>query len=367
MLKAEKIVGVIKRIDNNLSILPHYSNGKINIDIKLKRKEVGKKMAKDHGNNREEKLRSHIREFVNSGLDDKKKKAFKKWKKDYGDCCGKKKERDREYNLYLADELPEVIEWSLKYGYINNPETKRTQDAIYARLADPTFVKVLTKEIKRDTDFENIEFLPIVLREIIAKAAEFNAKAAEGTELDVSDIVELSKEIMKKKMKKFAKAGIDENLAFDVLSIIPNKESLRFSFKFRIRQFFDCLYEHSKGHVVPFKDVMEKIVSDEDYPAFIAYALLEKKERFSSLSEAEKDLYLQITNWCFELMEGYNKEVLFNILKKYISVRKNDFANGKDGARRYSLTSLSEKDYPRIAKAVSQLISESGDNKKYLD
>lgn len=363
----DEIVKVIKRVDNNLSILPHYSNGKINIDIKIKGKEVEKEMSKNHGNNREEKLRDKIRDFVNSGLDDKKKKVFKRWKKDYGDCCGKKKEREREFNLYLADELPEVIEWSLKYGYINNPENQRVQDAIYTRLADPTFVKVITKEVKRGGEYENMEFLPIVLREIIIKAAEFNEKSEDGNQLDVSDIVELSKELMKKKLKKFAKAGIDENLAFDVLSIIPNKESLRFSFKYRINQFFNCLYEHSKGHVVPFKDVMEKIVDEEDYPAFIAYALLEKKERFSSLSEAEKDLYLQITNWCFELMEGYNKEVLFNILKKYINVRKTDFANGKDGARRYSLTSLSEKDYPRIAKAVSQLISESGDNKKYLD
>ena len=296
--------------------------------------------------------------------------TFKKYKKHNEDYYDSKKELKQSYFSYLFELLPETINFIVKYGYIKDDEVKETKDAIFAKLCDEDFVKKLTKEIKNDNKPDNIKLLPIVIKEILVTTDKTNtemlAKDPSAKIFDMTDLVELSQLIMKKKMKKMAKAEIDIKLAFDVLSVIPTEEALKSSSNYRIHILYDVLYEHAKVREIPFKKIMDIIIDPEWYPVFILFALLERKEKFGYLTDSQKQFYVAITSWCFDTLENLPKEDIENVLNKFVEARKRDEANGKDANRRYALASLSESEYPRIVKTINKMIANNDSIKKYF-
>lgn len=297
--------------------------------------------------------------------------SLKKYKKHNGDYFDSKKELKASYSMYLIDLLPDTIEFVVKYGYINKEEVQEVKTAIYQKINDPEFIKILKKELKNDNKIKNIKLLPIIIKEILMEAKRVNdAALAEDPNAkiyDMSDLVELSQMILKKKMKKMEKAGISSSVAFDVLSIIPCDDALESSQFYRIHALYDCLYEHAKGTAFSFADLMSILIDEEYYPVFITFALLERKEKFLKLTDAQKSLYLDISNWCFKTMEkDLKKEEVESIIKTYVAGRKRDESQGKDGNRRYALSSLSAEDYERINKVITKMIAEDDSIKKYL-
>jgi hypothetical protein len=320
-------------------------------------------MAKNGGdNNRKVKISEDAKEFA--------KLTLKKFKKESDGYYDSKKELKQSYQLYLIDLLPKTIEFVVKFGYIKDDTVQETKEAIYAKLVDEDFVKVLKKEIKNGNKIENIKLLPIIIKDILLQAEKSNAELLANDPnakiYDMSDLVELTQLILKKRLKKMAKAGIDENIAFDTLSIIPTDIALKSSQNYRIHMFYECLYEHSKSKVIPFNDIMKVIVDEEYYPMFIAFALLERKEKFGKLTDNQKTFYLAVSSWCFDTMEKLNKDVIRAIITSFIRGRQRDESKNNDSNRRYALGSLSETDYPRIAKTIKAMIAENDSIKKYF-
>ena len=317
----------------------------------------------ENGNNKGVRIPDDAREFA--------KITFKKYKKKYADDYDSKKEVKTGFYLYLIDLLPEAIEFVVKYGYIKQDEVKDTKDAIFAKLTDESFVKFLKKYIKDGEKIDNIKLLPIVIKEIVAAADTFNttelAKDPNASIIDVSDLIELSQVILKKKLGKFEKEGVDTALAFDVLSVIPKDDVLTSSQNYRIHMLMDTLYEHAKSKSVPFATIMDILVGEEFYPMITVFALLERKEKFGNLTDAQKVLYLDISNWVFNIMEkDLSKDQLQEVINTYIRSRRRDEAQNKDGNRRYALSTLSETDYPRISSFIKKLIANDSSLQKYL-
>ena len=152
-------------------------------------------------------------------------------------------------------------------------------------------------------------------------------------------------------------------LSFEVSS---TDDVLSSSQIYRIHSFYECLYEHCKHTDVPYAEIMNALVDETYFPTFIAFSLLERKDKFSKLDDNQKKLYLNISNWCFDTMEKLRKEDIEAIINTFIAARKKDEANNKDSARRYALSSLSETDYPKIFKVVNKMISDNDSIKKYL-
>ena len=320
-------------------------------------------MANTNNKNRKIHIPEDVKEFA--------KADFKKFKKRNSDYYDSKKELKQGYYLYLVDLFPPVIEFIVKYGYINNDDVQQVKNRALAKINDMDFIKVVKKTIKRGDDIENIKLLPIIIKEILIEAKKRNdailAENPNGKIYDMSDLTELSYLILKKKMKKFEKAGISTSLAFDVLSIIPCKEALKSSHMYRIHALYDTLYEHAKTTQIDFDKLIDLAVDEDYHLACISFALLERKEKFSKLTDSQKTLYLAITNWCFNTMEKkLKKQEVYELINVYVRARIRDDKNGRDSNRRYSLSSLSEEDYPRIATVVKRIIADDDSVKKYL-
>lgn len=302
---------------------------------------------------------------INNDAKDFANITFKKWKKD-NDWYDGKKERLKAYYGYLTDRLPDTLEWVIKFGHTN----KETKNLIYTKLVDEGYIKYLTKIVKKGDKIKNIKYLPIIIKEIIQKADQENterlAQDPNAKLYNMTDLAELSVLILKKKLKKMKKAGIETKLAFDILSIIPTDDVLSSSQIYRIHTFYECLYEHSKKEEVPYALIMDNIVDETFFPTFIAFSLLERKDKFARLDDNQKKLYLTISNWCFDTMEKLHKDEIEAIVNTFITSRKKDEGNNKDSARRYPLSSLSETDYPKIFKVITKMVSENDSIKKYL-
>lgn len=323
-----------------------------------------KEKSRDNGNN---KKGFKIPEDVKSLL----KLDFKKFKKKNKDYYDSKKELKSAYYAQELDLFPAAIQLVVRYGHI--AEVKETKEAIYARLTDPDFIKYLRKELKNGFEFDNMELLPVVINDIVIQANKQLASMKEENpeaeiELDLSDIVEISHMILKKKLKKFKKAGIDEALAFDVLSVIPTTNILKKSQYFHIRSLFTVLYEHAKTKEIDFGKVIKCLFKGEDdyVPSIITFALLERKEKIGNFNETQKKLFNDITEYAFKTMEDMKKDDILAIMKAYVSSRKRDESQNKDSNRRYYISSLPESDYPKILKVVEKMIKMDENIKKYF-
>lgn len=298
-------------------------------------------------------------------------KTWKKYWKENKDVFDSKKDGLKEFCLYLQDMMPDVVEFLIRYGHINNEEVKQVKNDCFAKIINEDFIKYLGKRIKKDEDYaKELKMFPILVREIGMAAEQENQKALaqnpQAAVYDMSDLYEISKKLMKKQMKKMMEIGISEEMAFDILSLIPSPKAMQYSPVYRIRNLFNSLYEWSKSKAVPFKDIMNIIVKEEQYTNFIVFALLEKREVLSNMSDAQKNLYTDITTWCVETMEGMNPHDITEIINAYIKARNRDESNGKDCARRYNLGVLTAEDYPHINAVITRMVAENGDIQKYL-
>lgn len=309
------------------------------------------------------KIPTDVKEFL--------KLTFKKYKKEHKDYALSKKDIKKMYYAEYVDRLPEVIAMLIKYGNVN--EVKDLKTEIYKRIIDEEFISYLKKEMKKyDLEFDNMVLMPVViwdiqeeLNKVVAKMKEENPEAE--TPGDITDVIEISKLILKKKIKKLTKAGFDEALAFDVLSVIPNTKILERGANYHLRRFFGVLYEHAKTKEVNFEKLMKELFKDDetDIAQVITYALLERKEKITTMNESQKKLFNDITEYCFRTLEDTSKSTIQSVLKAYCESRKRDEQQNKDSNRRYYISSLPESDYPRIYKIVEKL-SENEEYKKYF-
>ena len=146
-------------------------------------------------------------------------------------------------------------------------------------------------------------------------------------------------------IKKMVKAGIDEAVAFDVLSIIPDPRILVKSAHFHFRKFFQCLYEHGKNKSIDFEELVDVLFKNNENfeQSMIVFTLLERKEKIANFNQSQNTLFNKITTWTFNTLESY-----------------------KDTNRRYYISSLLEEDYPKIIKVVKKMLADDPNIKKYF-
>ena len=298
--------------------------------------------------------------------------SIKKFKKKNGDLYDGKKELRKGFYQELTDYLPETIEFLVKFGYIRKPEVLETKTGCIEKFYDDDYLKFLTKEIKKnDKDaIDNIKLLPIILNEAYAEICNENKKRLANDpnagQLNTDGLCDLIKVISKSRFKTLIKSEIDDKLAFDIIMLVPSNKAWKYSKTFRLKALMNILYEHAKTKKIPFDTIVKEVIKEEDIPLLIVCCLSEKKEKFGNLNDNQKEFYMAITSWCFNTMEKMPKEDISNIIEQFVKLRRSDESRGNDGNRRYSLSGLSEVDYPKISKVINGMIADNEGIKKYL-
>ena len=323
-------------------------------------------MSKKGNKNRGNGIPMEVRDFATMTL--------KKYKKENGDYFDSKKELKKDYFASMSYDLPAVIDWVLRNGHIQNQEVQEIKNGCYQKLAGeegPAFIKYLTKYVDDyGLEMPNIEFLPIILHEIIGDIIKYNEEHKEQPDEQIAppdDLFGLAEKILKKRLKKAKKKGFQENLAFDLLCILPSKEATQYAAFFRTRAVFDTLYNYATTiPTLNFGAIIEFLYAETDYRFVIGYALQERKEKYKNFNENQKKLFNDINEWIFNELEKLEKDDIQDILENYIKVRKRDASQGKDGNRRYYVSALPSSIYPKICKVVERIKNSDAEAEKYL-
>lgn len=322
---------------------------------------------RNNRNDRNDRIPDSVKEFAEM--------RYKDYKKENEDYFDSKKEMRRDYFMTLTFDLPDVIEFVLEKGHIQNPKIQEIKGKCYAKLGGPegpAYVKYLTKELKKyDGNIKNIKFLPIILFEIISDIMKFNAEHADQPEAQIKDpdeIYELFFVILKKRLKKAEKQGINRELAIDLLGVIPHPSIMEYSPFFRARAVFDIIYRRAeKSGDINISKLFKFLIKEEDFNVFIGYALQERKDKCKGFNNTQKKVFNDINGWVFDtLEENMSKNEIEDILINYIKVRKKDAAAGKDSNRRYFISSLPESLYPKINSVVTRIKANDPEAEKYL-
>ena len=287
-------------------------------------------------------------------------------------CYSKKDEKQYFWEDKLACLGPTIL-FLCKYGNLQDENVKEIKDLSYAQFCerDQKLVKKIIKTIKKgDYDMiENLEYLPIILREIMTEATKYKEQLIkEGDEpVPIEGMAEICELILKKKIKKLVKKGIPENLAYDMLLVVPEKDALKFNRYTRARQLFDVLYLYAGNNInIDVKLVLKSLIDNNDYPLIISYALQERKEKFKGFNDVQMKFVVETNEWIFDQLEDMDDHEIKQIIENYIRVRSKDAAQGKDGNRRYFLSSLPESDYPNITRVIKMIKNNNPDAEKYL-
>lgn len=297
------------------------------------------------------------------------KMDFKKFKKKNEDDYDGKKELKKAYYSALLDYLPETISLLVRYSHVR--EVIEIKERLYEKLADPKFIKILTEYVEDKEEIENIELLPIVIRDMINYAkqqeAEDRANGKDTVSYDMSDLMELSQLILKKKIKKMKNAEIDEDVAFDALSVIPHKSVLKDKqINYRMRILMSVLYEHAKTKEIDFGKLIQMLIPEEYANTVILFCLLERKSKFNQFNENQQKFFISINEWIFSMMEEMDRNRIEAILNQYVETRKRDDQQNRDENRRYFIKSLPEDEYENVCKVVKHMIEMKPEIEKYF-
>ena len=269
--------------------------------------------------------------------------------------------------------LGPAILFLCKFGNSQDPKIKEIKELSYAQFCDrdQKLVKKIIKTIKKgESDYiENLTYLPIILREIMTDATKYKEELIKSGEepVPIEGMCELSELILKKRIKKLVKKGIPENLAYDVLLIVPEKDALKFNRYGRVRQLFDVLYLYAGNNInIEVETLFDALIDKNDYPFVISYALQERKEKTKSFNDVQMKFFVDTNEWIFDQLEEMDDHDIRNIIENYIRIREKDAAQGKDGNRRYFLSSLPESDYPNVTRVIKSIKNNKPEAEKYL-
>lgn len=304
-------------------------------------------------------------------------KAFAKWDRDtyHKQVKGSYSKKD-EKKYFWEDKLiclgPTIL-FLCKFGNSQDPKVKEIKDLSYAQFCDrdQKLVKKIIKTIKKGESemIENLTYLPIILREIMTDATKYKEELIKAGDepVPVEGMCELSEMILKKRIKKLVKKGIPENLAYDVLLVVPEKDAIKFNRYTRVRQLFDVLYLYAGNNVaIDVPKLFDLIIDKNDYGFVISYALQERKEKTKGFNDTQMKFFVETNEWIFDQLEEMDDRDIKDIIENYIRIRSKDAAQGKDGNRRYFLSSLPESDYPNIIRVINTIKKNNPESEKYL-
>ena len=284
----------------------------------------------------------------------------------------------KEEKKYFWDDklicLGPTIDFLCRYGSIrDNQKVQDIKDQSYAQFCDrdQKLVKKIIKTIKNGDGevIENLQYLPIILREIMTDALKYKDELEkEGVEpVPIEGMSELCELILKKKIKKLVKKGIPDNLAYDVLLVMPEKDALKYNRFTRVKMLFDVLYMYAGKNIqIDVPTIFKAVIDVNDYPMVISYALQERKEKTKGFNDNQMKFFVDVNEWIFDQMEDMDDSDIRRIIEKYVAARKRDAMNGNDSNRRYFLTSLPSEDYPNVCRIITEIKNKDAEAEKYL-
>lgn len=265
-----------------------------------------------------------------------------------------------------------------------NPENKKVnkvKNGVDNIIANPAVMKKVAKIYrKRPDQYPNMIFLPYMIMNTLAYYNSDNISEEDkeiGKQLDNEELVTFCEKILKREIKKYRKMGIDEDVAYELATVIPTTKLFRNSrqwYKKLIQRMYDIAAEREVDVKLIIKAVLRvdkkhSISKKEFMEGFFSEFILQKSSNKNhTFTETQKELHETLIEMTLEYLDSLKQRKLRDILKTYIKRRKSAESYKNDGKRviKFIDHANSNSPYTTIKAVVQDLIDDNSSYELYL-
>lgn len=297
--------------------------------------------------------------------------------------------KEKKYNLKrLKDEYSQFAIEGLNTAVkiiAEVPEHKKidkVKDGVENIITNPAVMKRIAKIYKKHPDqYHNMIFMPYIIMNTLMyyKRDDLDEDEKETAEqLDTDSLVSFCEKILKKRIKRYKKVGLDNGEAFQMATAIPTSKLFKNGNRSWYRRLINQMYDLARDNEVNVETIMrgamkvdkKKYINKKDFlQGFFSEFIMQKSSnKTAKFTENQKRLHEDLTDKALVYLNSLKPKKLREILKGYIHRRKDAEKHNKDGKRVIKFTehANSNSPYDTIKKVVQGLIEDNSENELYL-
>lgn len=285
----------------------------------------------------------------------------------------------KEYSEYSLTGLNKAV----KILAENSSESKKldkVKEGVDRIITNPEVMTQIAKLYKKNPEsYTNMIYLPnMIMNTLIYYSSDgiSDEEKEVGKQLDTEALIEFCEKILKKEIKRYRKMGLDDEIAFQMATVIPTAKLFKNRQWYRrlIQQMYDIAEKNEvdvdkllkavckidkKNHISK-KDFLEGFYSE-----FIMQKSSNKQKNFT---DTQKELHENLIEHTLVYLDGIKPRKLRDILKTYIKRRKTaeQYKNDTKRVIKFVDHASSNSPYTNIKATVQALIEDDSNAELYL-
>lgn len=265
-----------------------------------------------------------------------------------------------------------------------HPEGKKidkVKEGVDNIISNPDVMKRIAKLYDKDPNqYTNMIFLPNMIMNTIAyyssdSISEEEKEIAES--LNKEELAEFCEKILKKKIKRYKKMGLDEEVAFQLAVVVPTAKLFKNNRKW-YKRFIQCMYDMATVSDINVDEILkavinidkDKEISKKDFlEGFFGEFMLQRAtNKTHSFTDNQKDLHDALIERTLVYLDNLKGRRLKDMLKQYIKRRKTaeEYKNDTKRVIKFIDHANSNSAYSNIKAVVQELIADNSSNELYL-
>lgn len=285
----------------------------------------------------------------------------------------------KEYSEYSLTGLNKAV----KILAENSSESKKldkVKEGVDRIITNPEVMTQIAKLYKKNPEsYTNMIYLPnMIMNTLIYYSSDgiSDEEKEVGKQLDTEALIEFCEKILKKEIKRYRKMGLDDEVAFQMATVIPTAKL----FKNRqwYRRLIQQMYDIAEKNEVDVDKILKAVckidkknpISKKDflegfYSEFIMQKSSNKQKKFT---DSQKELHENLIEHSLTYLDGIKPRKLRDILKTYIKRRKTaeQYKNDTKRVIKFVDHASSNSPYTNIKATVQSLIEDDSNAELYL-
>lgn len=290
-----------------------------------------------------------------------------------------KKRLDRMYAENAINGLNKAVKILAEH-----PDAKKidkVKEGVDNIISNPDVMKRVAKLYSKNPEsYTNMIFLPNMIMSTIAYYSSDSITDEEkeiAQSLDKEALAEFCEKILKSKIKRYKKMGLEDEVAFQLAAVVPTAKLFKNNrtwYKKLIQQMYDMATVSEIDVDLILKAIIkidkDKQINKKDFlEGFFSEFILQRSTNKSlKFTENQKDLHETLIERTLIYLDNLKGRKLKDILKQYIKRRKRaeEYKNDTKRVIKFIDHANSNSSYTNIKSVVQELIADNSTNELYL-
>lgn len=287
----------------------------------------------------------------------------------------------KEYSQAAIDGLNKAVKILAENDVEKTKKIGKVKDGVDNIISNPSVMEQVAKLYnKHPESFANMKYLPYMIMNTLVYYSSDNISDEEkeiGKALDADALTRFCEKILKREIKRYKKLGLDEEVAFQMATVIPTTKLFknRQWYKILIQTLFD-IAEHNDVDLDQILKAVSKIDKDKNGISkkefldgfFAEFIMTRSSNKAAKYNDSQKDLHDALVERTLMYLDNMKSRKLKEVLKQYIKRRKvaESYKNDSKRVIKFIDYAHSNSSYSTLKKVIEELISDNSSNELYL-